>query len=160
MYSVDRRFDSAKYRRPLVTRRSIVFRTVDVRDRFIALHLLYVLPSFWYWSDVGYSPFLRDFGLRPRSVEDERQQGDGDRAQMVQEPWMDFVWSCCFGRIYITKGCFDHVYYEALIYLWMHHLILQPTIKRIYHFSLVHLKLEIAHISVNYYKAAFCFCLT
>ena len=55
------------------------------------------------------SPFLWDIGLRPRFIQDTRQQGDGDGSQMVQEPCMDFVWSCCFVRIDITKGCIDLV---------------------------------------------------
>ena len=56
----------------------------------VALNFLYVLPSFRYLSDVDYSPLLGFLGLRPRFVEDTRQQEYGDRAQMVQEPWMNF----------------------------------------------------------------------
>ena len=54
--------------------------------RSITLHLLMALPSFWDWSIVSYSPFLRDSDLGPRFVRDSRQQGDGDRIQMAQEP--------------------------------------------------------------------------
>ena len=96
---------------------------------------------------------MSDFGLHPRFVEDTRQQGDGDWAQIVQEAWMDFVWSCCFGRTDITKGCFDLVCYEALTYLWIHHLTPQPTIRRLLHSSLVILNLEAVHIPVKSYKA-------
>ena len=72
---------------------------------------------------------------------------------MVQEPWMDFVWSYCFGRIDITKGCFDLVCCVALTYLWTHHLTPQPTIKRLLHSSLVLHKLEMAHVPVMSYEA-------
>ena len=72
---------------------------------------------------------------------------------MVQEPWMDFVWSCCFGWIDIMKGCFDLVCCEALAYLWIYHLTPQPTIIHLLHSSLVLLKLDIAHISVKSYEA-------
>ena len=72
---------------------------------------------------------------------------------MVQEPWMDFVWSSCFGGINITKGCLDLVFCEALTHLWIHHSTCQPTIKRILYSSLVRLKLEITDISVASYEA-------
>ena len=71
---------------------------------------------------------------------------------MVLEPWMDFILSCCFGRIDITKGCFDIVCCEALTYLWVHHLTPQHTIKHLLHSSLVLLKLEIAHISLKSFE--------
>ena len=51
------------------------------------------------------------------------------------------------------KGSFDLVCREALTYLWIHHLTTQPTIRRLFHPSLVLPKLEIALISVKSYEA-------
>ena len=78
---------------------------------------------------------------------------DTDRAQMVLEPWMDFVLSCCFGWIDITKGWFDLVCCETMTYLWTHLFTPQHTMKHLLHSSLVLLKLEIAHISLWSYEA-------
>ena len=72
---------------------------------------------------------------------------------MVDEPRMDFVWPCCFGRIDITNGCFDLVCCEGLTYLLILHLTDQPNIKHLLNSFLMLLKFEITHIPGKFYEA-------
>ena len=110
------------------------------------------LISFWYWSHVGCSPILWYFCLLPRLVEGTCQHRGADRAHMVHESWMYFVWCYCFVRLDITKDCIDRVCSESVTYLCIIDITSQHSINRLLHSSRVLLKLQIVHIPEMSYE--------